>query len=161
MRVSFLRVPPGSPAVSHQCASAHPNGVSLGISFPWEPPTMLTKFFLIPNFLRVSTGNPGHRLLILFRCEHLDLTDLTEACPPALTRFPAMRRQSYTNRLTLILCKERISLTPHSLWSLEQKPWFRRSPQCWRRLLAGIFIRLVHESVSFQVSLKVSWTWND
>ena len=70
-------MPPGSPAVSHQWANAHPKGVCLGISFPWEPPGMFTKFFLIPNFLQVSTDSPYHRIVILFSCKHLE-TDLTK-----------------------------------------------------------------------------------
>jgi len=57
IKVFLLKVPPGSPAISHQCANARPKGVCLGISFPWEPPMRFTKFLSVHYRLKISTSN--------------------------------------------------------------------------------------------------------
>ena len=80
--------------------------------------------------------------MILFSYKHLE-TDLTEACPPSFTLFPTIRTQYYINGLTLTPWMEHVSLTPHSLWHLEQKPWFIHNTQCWCCPLAGILITLI------------------
>lgn len=47
LSVFLLRVPPGPPAVFHQCTRAHLRDVLLGVSFPCEPPIMLSHWFVV------------------------------------------------------------------------------------------------------------------